>query len=132
MCTLILTAHWCNKVVNLRLPSWQTVAENLETVRQLNGTVQLSILCKNGFSNGSLEVRLQGGRFILTALSETDDDTIISTFIDPDEIPIDQKLIEILGDEWSYGLTSINFNYVLDAFNEFWKTGKVTSKHFVS
>ncbi|WP_061537268.1 DUF6911 family protein [Collimonas arenae] len=106
-------------------PSWREVEEKLLLSLKDAGTVTLDIEDQNGHPR-SLQVRAEGGMFVITLGVEAKNDWVVRTYQNP--IAKSENIL-ILGDVWNARIVCDDKALVVAAFDEFYNTGDVSEKY---
>ena len=108
---------------NRRITEWSEVDEVLEGVRYNSGAAILEIVSTQSNGPKNVDVRADRGRYLLTLLEYTEDDSDVRSFTNPDAEP---GRVEIFGDYWGSNMITSDFSVVREVFRQFFETGDVS------
>ncbi|SMG24569.1 DUF6911 family protein [Cedecea sp. NFIX57] len=103
------------------LDCWGEIKNVLNNIMLSNGCVTLDKLDDDGYLISEIQVRMDGGVYLVTFLNEDDEVMTLSDLTQPDE-----KVL-ISGDYWSIRQTTKDFDLVVRIFKEFFDTGNVST-----
>lgn len=103
------------------LDCWDEIKNVLNNIMLSNGCVTLDKLDDDGYLISEIQVRMDGGVYLVTFLNEGDEVMTLSDLTQSDE-----KVL-ISGDYWSIRQTTKDFDLVVRIFKEFFDTGNVST-----
>src|SRR5262245_14710055 len=107
---------------NSLAPQWDDVEVRLLAITCRAGCVTLDLADASQRRPRSLQVRAEGGRFLLT-LGVEDDEYRVRSFTN---IAAQPEKVQILGDLWDARMICTDINVVVVAFKQFFETGDVS------
>lgn len=107
-------------------PSWQKINCCLEKLNSKTGTVTLDTLSDNPDNVEMLQLRTDGGYYLITLSGINDNNEYqVRTLWNP---AFDERKVNILGDEWPLKMLTKDFSCVTNIFKEFFETGNVSTE----
>lgn len=108
-------------------PAWELVAEKLESVLRISGSVTLDAE-DDADRSRSLQVQVERGSFLLTLGVETETDWIVRVFENPHVSP-PGEMIALGGGLWNSMKICNEPEIVRSAFQEFFESGDVSEQY---
>lgn len=106
---------------NVKKFDWGDICDLLERIAVNGGVVGMEY-ADDAARLHSIQVRAQDGNYHLTMGDETDDDWIVRTYFNPAS---QVKSIEILGDRWDGRTVTMDLEFIVKTFADFFANGWV-------